>query len=244
MSIDKHSHVPYYIQLATVLRQRIKTATAADRVYAVPSENELASRHHLSRATVRQALALLQREGLIYKEKGKGTFAAKNRARYELTSLIPTTDDMRRRGWRPGSRLVSLKRVRTRPPITDALELAASAEVYELCRVRLGDGEPVCLQWSYLPAALLPDFENQDLTGSLTHIMEFTYGLKFWTAHETLRARRASNSEARLLKVGVGSPVIYMERTTFLPTGQPIEFLESVWRSDRYEFVFSLTRGG
>ncbi len=242
MSIDKHSHVPYYVQLATVLRQRIKTATVNNRVYAVPSENELASRHHLSRATVRQALALLQREGLIYKEKGKGTFAAKNRARYELTSLIPTTDEMRRRGWRPSSKVIGLKRLNTRPPITDALELNPSAEVFELCRLRLGDGEPVCLQWSYLPAALCPNLDQEDLGGSLTHIMEFNYGLKFWTAHETLRARRASGSEARLLKIQPGSPVIYMERTTFLPTGQPVEFLESVWRSDRYEFVFSLTR--
>lgn len=240
--IDKQSHIPFYIQLASVLRGKIEASAVGGRPYALPSENELAEDFDLSRATVRQALALLQREGLIYKEKGRGTFAAPNPVRYELTALIPTTEDMRRRGWRSSVRVVSLTEVETRPPITTALNLREDDRVHEITRVRLGDDEPVCLQWSYIPAKLAPGLIARDLSGSLTQVMEQAYGQVFWTATESLRARRASAYEARQLKIPGGSPVIYMERTTYSPTGLPLEFLESVWRSDRYEFVFSLRR--
>lgn len=240
--IDKQSHIPFYIQLASLLRGKIEASAAGGKPFALPSENELSDQYGLSRATVRQALALLQREGLIYKEKGRGTFAAQNPVRYELTSLIPTTEDMRRRGWKTSVRVVSLNEVETRPPITAALNLRSGDHLYEITRVRLGDAVPVCLQWSYIPAKLAPGLIGRDLSGSLTRVMEQAYGQVFWTATESLRARRASTYEARQLKIPGGSPVIYMERTTYSPTGRPLEFLESVWRSDRYEFVFSLRR--
>ncbi len=240
--VNKQSHIPFYIQLASTLRRKIEESAAAGKTFALPSENELAAEHDLSRATVRQALALLQREGLVYKEKGRGTFAAPNPVRYELTALIPTTEDMRRRGWRSSVKVVSLTEVETRPPITSALGLSAADTLAEITRLRLGDDEPVSLQWSYIPTKLAPGLITRDLSGSLTTIMEQTYGQVFWTATESLRARRASAYEAKLLKIPGGSPVIYMERTTYSPTGLPLEFLESVWRSDRYEFVFSLRR--
>src|SRR4030067_3475237 len=110
-AINKQSRIPYYFQWAEVLRQQIKDAAADSSMVPLPSENELAAKHRLSRATVRHALDLLEREGLLYKAKGKGTFVARARAKYELTSLVPTTEDITRRGWKAGTKVLSLQRM-------------------------------------------------------------------------------------------------------------------------------------
>ncbi len=241
-AINKQSRIPYYFQLAEVLRQQIKDAAADGSMVALPSENELAETYRISRATVRHALDLLEREELIYKAKGKGTFVARTRAKYELTSLVPTTEDILRRGWKPGTQVLSLQRFNPPPAIAAALEIAEGDEVYEIHRLRTADDEPICLQWSYIPARLCPGLHEQDLSVSLTQLLEDRYGIRLWTARATLRARLTQPSEAKLLQIPRNSPVIYIEQNTFSPEGHVVEFLKTVWRSDRYDFVVSLSR--
>jgi DNA-binding GntR family transcriptional regulator len=72
--------------------------------------------------------------------------------------------------------------------------------------------------------------------------MEVEFGIVFWSAYEFLRARLPTPFEAGHLQISRDLPVIYMERITFTPEGRPVEFLQSVWRSDLYEYEFSLTR--
>lgn len=240
--INKQSHIPYYYQLAEALRQQIKDAAANNSTVALPSENELAEKHRISRATVRHALDLLEREGLIYKARGKGTFVAPARARYELTSLVPTTEDIMRRGWKPGTQVISLERLNPPASIATELELSKKDEVFEIHRLRTADREPICLQWSYIPARLCPDLLEQDLSTSLTQILEERYGIRLWTARSTLRARLAQREEAKLLQIPKSSPVIYIEQHTFSNEGLVVEFLKTVWRSDRYDFVVNLSR--
>jgi len=241
-AINKQSRIPYYFQLAEALRQQIKDAAGNSQTMSLPSENELAEKHRISRATVRHALDLLEREGLIYRAKGKGTFVARARAKYELTSLVPTTEDILRRGWKPGTKVLSLRRLNPLPSIAAALELNEGDEVFQIHRLRTADGEPICLQWSYIPVRLCPDLPEQDLSESLTHLLEEHYGIRLWTARSTLRARLVQPSEAKLLQIPKNSPVIYVEQNTFTPEGHAVEFLESVWRSDRYDFVVNLSR--
>ena len=241
-AINKQSRIPYYFQLAEVLRQQIKDLAAECSGLALPSENELAEKHHISRATVRHAFDLLEREGLIYKARGKGTFAARARAKYELTSLVPTTEDILRRGWKPGTVVLSLQRLNPPSSITTALEIAEGDEVFEVHRLRTADGEPICLQWSYIPTRLCPDLLEQDLSASLTHVLEDRYGIRLWTARSTLRARLAQPPEAKLLQIPKNSHVITIEQNTLSLEGQVVEFLKTVWRSDRYDFVVSLSR--
>jgi GntR family transcriptional regulator len=241
--VDKSSRVPYYLQLAEILRQQVQSAVeSADVSLNLPSENELAKHHRLSRATVRQALDLLEREGLITKQKGRGTFPSKPRQRYELTELIPTTDELTRRGWKPSVQVISAREMSASSLITKSLQLEPDARVYELCRLRLGNNEPISIQWSYLPVQYYPNLLSYNLTGSLTHLVEDQYGMRFWKAVEILRARSATAQEAKLLHIPPQSPVIYMQRITASEDDLPLEFLESVWRSDKYDFVFTLMR--
>jgi GntR family transcriptional regulator len=240
--INRQSRIPFYYQLADILRSLIEASVEDDNIQSLPSENELVDQYQVSRATVRQALALLEREGLIYRAKGKGTYITKHRLRYPLTTLVPTTEDMQRRGWEPGVVVHSFEEIEARSPITESLQLAPADKVYELCRIRLANGEPVGIQWAFLPVKNSPGLIEFDLAQSLTRVMEVHFGIVFWSAHEYLRARLPTEFEAEKLEIKRNLPVISMERTTFAPEGNPVEFLQSVWRSDKYEYEFSLTR--
>jgi GntR family transcriptional regulator len=241
-AVNKQSRIPYYYQLAEALRQQIRDLAADGRTMSLPSEHDLAEAHHISRATVRHALDLLEREGLIYKARGKGTFVARARAKYELTTLVPTTEDILRRGWTPGTEVLFLGRLNPPPSIAAELEIGQGDDVFEIHRLRTADSEPMSLQWSYIPTKLCPDLLEHDLSLSLTSLLEECYGIRLWTARSTLHARLAQPTEAKLLEIPKNSPVIYIEQITFTPEGNAVEFLRSVWRSDRYDFVVNLSR--
>jgi GntR family transcriptional regulator len=241
-AIDKSSSIPYYQQLADLLRREISEQETQNEVFQLPSENELAERHGITRATVRHALDVLEQDGWIYREKGVGSFAAIRRVEHELTQLVSTTEDMQRRGWSLTTRIVSAEQVPSAPYVAHALELSEGTLVYELCRLRLVDGEPLSLQTAYLPFEMCPKLEENDLTSSLYGLLETHYGLRLWTGKEILRARCATPYEAELLRIKEDMPVMYMERTTYAADGVAVEYLEAVWRGDRYDFKVTLSR--
>jgi GntR family transcriptional regulator len=240
--IDKTSSIPYYLQLSEILQQEIGKRQSPRQIYQLPSENELAAQQGITRATVRRALDVLERDGLIYREKGRGSFAAVRRVEHELTRLVSTTEDMRKRGWALTTRLISVEKAPAPRRVAAALELSEGALCYKLCRLRSVDGEPISIQIPYLPAALCPELEQNDLAQSLYRLLETRYGLRLWTGHETLRARCTLPQEEKLLKVPKCTAVMYMERVTYAVTGQAVEYLEAVWRGDRYDFKVSLSR--
>lgn len=240
--IDKSNRIPYYEQLADLLRREISERESQDEIYQLPSENELAERHGITRATVRHALDVLERDGWIYREKGKGSFAVVHRVEHELTQLVSTTENMRQRGWPLVTKVVSLNQLPAAPYIAHALELPEETAVYELCRLRIVDDEPLSLQTAYLPVALCPKLEENDLSSSLYRLLETRCGLRLWTGKEVLRARCAAPHEAELLQISESMAVMYMERITYAASGATVEYLEAVWRGDRYDFTVTLSR--
>ena len=240
--IDKSNPMPYYEQLAELLRHEISEQDASGQPYQLPSEHDLANWNGISRATVRHALDVLERDGLIYREKGKGSFAAVRRVEHELTRLVSTTEDMRQRGWSLRTRLVSIETVPAPTYIAHALEIMEHAPLYKLCRLRVIDEGPLALQTAYISSALCPDLEEYDLTSSLYQLLETRYSLRLWTGQEILRAQPPTPREADLLQISEESPVMYIERITYAVTGVPVEYLESVWRGDRYDFKVALSR--
>jgi GntR family transcriptional regulator len=230
--------------LAELLRREITDQQSSSETYQLPSENELAEKHGLSRATVRHALDELEYGGWIYRQKGVGSFAPARRFEQDLTQLVSTTEDMRQRGWPLLTKVISCQRAAAAPHVARALEIAPGSAVYELCRLRLVDEIPLSVQTAFLPAALCPRLEENDLTASLYRLLESRYGLRLWSGRETLRARGASEHEARLLDIAEGTPVMYAERLTYAANGVAVEYLEAVWRGDRYDFKVTLTRPG
>jgi GntR family transcriptional regulator len=241
-TIDKRSTVPYYEQLAELLRKEIEQNKPQTGVYQLPSENDMAGLHGVSRPTIRHALDALERQGYIYREKGRGSFAATRRVEHEVSQLVSTTEAMRKRGWTVETKVAGLSRLAASPTAAHALELKPGEEVYELRRLRIVEGVPLSLQTACLPAHLCPGLEENDLTSSLYRLLESRYGLRLWTGNEILRARGATQPEGKLLEIRKGTPVMFAERITYTSTGAPVEYLEAVWRGDRYDFKATLTR--
>jgi GntR family transcriptional regulator, N-acetylglucosamine utilization regulator len=241
-TIDKSSPVPYYQQLSDLLRSEIEEQVSRGGAFALPSEHELCERYGITRTTVRHALDILEREGRIYRQRGKGTFVAVRHLQQNITELVSTTEDMRRRGWSVVTRVLSIERLVATDKIRGALGLEPGQPVYKLTRLRVTGDDPISLQTSYLPVPLCPHLEDNDLAESLYRLLESRYSLLMWTAREVLRARRATRAEARALGISAGEPVLYAERVTYVATGEAIEYLEAVWRGDRYDLKVNLTR--
>ena len=108
--INKDIPIPYYYQIAQSLRELIEDSEegAGDREIALPSELELCQVYDVTRGTVRHALEALEREGLISRERGRGTFVTRRRVQLDLTRLCSTTQDMKIRGWTPGTKVLSV----------------------------------------------------------------------------------------------------------------------------------------
>jgi len=240
--VDRSVPTPLYYQIAESLREAIRDLEAAPEGERaeLPTEVELCQRFGVSRGPVRQALQLLEREGLVSRERGRGTFVARRRLTHELTKLCSVTADMEARGWRPGARVLRAQAMKPPAHVRHALALGDGETVWEVYRLRLADDEPVSLQWCYVPCALTPGLPVQDLAGSLWRIFSDQYGLKLAFAEQTLRARPATPDEARVLHVARGDALFVITRTIYDDEGRPVQYLHSLWRGDRYDFTVRL----
>ncbi len=241
--LNKKIPVPYYYQIAQILRETIEDIDleAVDEEIVLPPEAELAEMFDVARGTVRRALAFLEEEGLIYRERGRGTFVRRKRVELDVTRLSSTSEDMRTRGWEPASRVLSVKRITPRHLVASALQASDDELVWELHRLRLGDGEPISLQWSYVPCATAPDLDQHDLSGSLYYMLKNEYGIFLESADQVIRTRSATELEAELLEIHEGAPLFVITRTSYDDDGEPVEYVNALWRGDRYDLRVHLT---
>lgn len=240
--INRELPIPFYYQIVQILRDAIQDHEAAPEGGEVlfPSEAELVEFFQVNRGTIRHALEILEREGLIYREKGRGTFLQRRRLELDLTTLCSTTEDLKARGWEPGSVLLGLAQITPRLHIQRYLDLGEAETVWQIYRLRLANGEPISLQWSYIPTRLAPNLVAQDLDGSLYYTLKNRYGIELKTGEQTIRTRAATLEEAQLLEISTGDPLFEISRVTLDQYGRPVEHLDSLWRGDRYDFRIRL----
>jgi GntR family transcriptional regulator len=236
--INRDLPIPYYYQIVQILREAIQDHEVdpeqGDPLF--PSEMELAEFFQVNRGTIRHALETLEREGLIYREKGRGTFLQRRRVELDLAQLCSTTEDLKARGWSPASRLLGLSSITPGLHIQRFLNLREAETVWQIYRLRLANDEPISLQWSYIPRRLAPDLDKKDLNGSLYYILKNEYGIEMSSADQTIRARQATPEEAQLLGISENEILFEISRVTYDRENRPVEHLDSLWRGDRYDF--------
>lgn len=223
--------VPRYHEIEQALRERIARLQPDD---PLPSDTQLCEEFGVSRMTARNAVARLAQEGVVYRVPGRGTFVAHAGARRQANTLFSFSEEMRRKGRVPSSRLLE-RDVRT-PTAEERrrLRLSPQGEVVALTRVRLADDKPVALERAVLRAKLIAGVDSERLeTGSL-HSALLELGRVPTAGTASLSAAVADSSEASLLKVRKGTPLLVERRLIFDQNGIPIEFTESRYVSDRY----------
>ena len=228
---------PKHAQLSDLLGEIAVNELGPDA--AIPSERELMTTYDVSRATVRKAIESLIADGLLQRIHGKGTFVARPRLESRL-HLASFSQDMRRRGLTPSTRLLGVELDRPPSDVADALGLGRTGMAWRVDRVRLADGQPIALENGWYPQQPLPNLDRQDLTGSLYELFENHYGLLIDTAEQTLWGESADAATGRRLDAPVHTPLLVFRR--FSTAGkQPLEYVVSRYRGDRYQIHMSLT---
>ena len=208
----------------------------------LPTERELAGELAVSRLTIRRVLDNLERERRVYRVQGAGTFVREPHVAKSL-ELTSFSEDMRQRGMAPGSVLRSADVRAAGARIGQELTLSPGDPVVHIARVRTADGEPICLEHSYIPAALAPGLLQMDLEGSLYELLNTHFRLELEHATQTINATVVDEEDAQLLTVPPFSAAFRVERTGFDARGNPIERAESLYRADRYRYEVTLYRG-
>jgi len=210
----------------------------------VPTESELVSRYGVSRITVRKVLDLLAREGLIVRERGRGTHVAHLRLEHGLARVVSFTDDMRQRGFQAGTKVLFSGLQPAPESIARELAVPEGTELARLDRLRLADGEPMCIEQSYLVHRLLPGILDHDFsTRSLREVKVGEYGIRWSRARQTIQAVLATPELAHVLSVKPNAALLYIERVSYSQEDVPVEFLRVYYRADRYVLYNELSGG-
>lgn len=240
--IDRTVPVPLYYQIACVLRDRVYNGEWLPG-HRVPPEHQLTEEFKVSRHTIRQALATLEREGLIYRQAGSGTFVRSRKYSYPLSELRSFTEQMRDRGLVPSSKVVSLERHSPEPSLRSLLSQPDGTEVWRLKRLLLADGEPVAFEIMFLPVSVAPALDKEDMNGrSMYAYVEDNLGHRIAGATETIEAESAPLDIALLLETQEGAPILRLKNVTYLEGGRPLCFVDCYYRADRYIFSVSMPR--
>ena len=238
--LDKNYPLPIYYQLKELIRQKI-----AQGVWKpgdlLPSERELSEQYGISRMTARQALNELLSDGLVRRVQGRGTFVAELKVIQHLTRLTGYTEDMAKRGLRSGARVLQLAEIEASDRVAEALAVELGVSIVFLERLRLAEGTPMAIETSHIhfdgvQELLEEDFEND----SLYRILSEKYDVVPTRAEQQMEAALCSQRWQELLELQAGAPVLEMRRTTFDQHGRPVEYVESVYRGDRYAFYIEL----
>lgn len=229
------SRAPAYLRLRRAIRRSVERG-AVEPGHALPSERELARQLALSRVTVRKAIAGLVEDGLLTQRHGAGTFVAERIVK-PLSKLTSFTEDLRARGLNPRSVFIERDIGEVTPEEAMALNLSPGALVVRLHRLRYASDEPLAVERSAIPHAVLKD--PASVVDSLYAVLE-GLGCRPVRALQRLRAVNFGIEQARQLKVPTGSAGLAIERRSFLADGRLVEFTCSWYRGDAYDFVAEL----
>jgi GntR family transcriptional regulator len=205
----------------------------------LPAERELADTLRVSRTTLREALAQLERAGYVSRRPGRGggTFVSKPKVERDLTSLTGLPEHLRRQGHSASARVLSARLMSSDSWTAAELQLPDGAMVYEIIRLRLSDGEPISLERSRFPADKFSGLLERPLGGSLYALLREEYGVPPHRARESIEPVIAGSMEAEALGVSEGEPMLSVHRVTFDAAGTPIEVGHDLFRGDRTRVV-------
>jgi GntR family transcriptional regulator len=227
---------PLYGQIKNTLRAQILDGTYA-AASQMPSESELCTMFSASRITVRQALGDLQKEGLIFKIHGKGSFVSRPKAFQNVSTLQGFAESMSAMGHEVVNQLKSLHFVQAGVQVAERLQVPVGTVVAEIQRVRLLNREPVSLELTWVSEALGRRRAQASLDPlEIYLILENDCGVPLGHADSTIDAIVADEEVAQALGVEEGLPVLRIERLTHDVQGRPVDYEFLYFRGDAFQY--------
>jgi GntR family transcriptional regulator len=233
--------IPLHTQVADELRRQILTGRYPPGE-KLPSEARLCEQFDASRGTIRNALARLRQEGLIGGGQGRAPSVRETAVGQPFENLLSFTAWAAGIGRVPGQRTLEVARRRASAEAAEALGLEEGAPVVELLRLRLLDGEPAMLERSTFVEPVgrhLFDFDP-DAGSVYAHLT--ACGVDLASARHTIDAVAADDTDADLLEVRIGAPLLRERRRAVSGDGVPLEFGDDRYRPDRVTFTIDNAR--
>jgi GntR family transcriptional regulator len=232
MPVNHRNGTPVYQKIQKEIRNRIASARLKPGD-AVASERELAKTHKVSLMTARHALVGLEREGVVERRRGAGTFVATPKIHFN--KLMSYTEQMSSRGLAPRSRVLLAKVIEDEQEVAARLGLPGASRVVKIQRLRLTGEEPFALETCYLPAAEFPDLASASLVrNSLFAILQHDYAVELAYADEEVDATAADADIAELLAVPRGASVLRIRQVIYSTTGKATIYGVGFYRSERH----------
>ena len=237
------SFQPLYQQIKGLLTQRLESGEWRPGE-AIPSEQDLAAQFSVSQGTVRKAIDELAGENIVVRRQGKGTFVATHT---ETKSSMFRFLRMRRNDGQdeyPASELLDVRRGRATAEIARAIDLKPGDSVLVLRRLLRYGGEPTVLDEITLPAALFKGLTKERFDayeGSMYGFFETEFGVRMLRAEEQVKAVAADPTTAEALRVGIGSPLLCVERIAYTYGDKPVEFRRGLCTTRSHHYANTLS---
>ena len=234
--IDKKSEIPLYQQLAHSIKKAVDEQKLKEND-KIPAENEFCKIYDLSRTTVRQALYILEKDGYIYKLKGKGSYVSTPKIYQNRSSFSKFYDDIRSLGKIPVSKIISLKVKVANAYVKEKMQLEENDLICQIKWVRYGNNEPLIYETINLNYKLVDGIETKELTEKkLYDILTEEYGIKMTHGKELFYPCKLDLNEAKNLGLKENDLGMKVERIVFQGK-DVVEYTTSTVRGDRFIYT-------
>ncbi len=232
MGETRRNGMPAYQRIQAAIIRRVESGQLKPGDM-VDSERELARIHRVSLMTARHALVGLEKEGMVERRRGSGTFVAPPKIHFN--KLMSYTEQMAGRGLSAVSKILSFGIINTEQEIAARLSLPPTSRLIKLERLRSAADEPFALETCYLSAEEFAGLIEAPVErGSLFSILEHDYGLEIAHADEEIDATSADPHTARLLSVPNGLPLLRIRQVIYSAKGKATIYVLGLYRSDRH----------
>ena len=232
MAQNHRNGTPAYRKIQAAVRKRIETGQLKPGD-TVPSERELARLHQVSLMTARHALAGLERDGVVERRRGAGTFVATPKIHFN--KLMSYTEHMSSRGLTPRSRVLCAKLIDHQQEIAARLSLPGTSSLVKIERLRLTEEDPFALEFCYLPGDEFAELVSAPLgRSSLFATLKHDYAVELAYADEEIDATAADAHNAELLGVLRGAPLLRIRQVIYSTKGKAVIYGVGFYRSERH----------
>lgn len=238
MKLNKNLPTPLYHQVKDFLIDKI-TLGEWEPGYQLPAERELAIQFNVSTITVKRAIHDLVNKGILFRQRGKGTFVSKKEDK-DLFQMVTLRNEVEESEEHPHISL-SFREEEAESKIGKILNINPNDKVYKIHRLKIDGDDPVGIEYTYIPSSILPNLTSEIIDNDLIYNM-FTnkYGLVLGKAKIYFSTIIAEEYESKLLKVPKGEQLFVLERFTYTEGNQIIEYSRFIVRQDKSRYYIEI----
>jgi DNA-binding GntR family transcriptional regulator len=228
--------IPLYIQLKEKLKKEIKENFKPGEL--IPSELKIEQENQVSRITVRKAIELLERENILERKQGSGTYVKEQKILYDANSIGSLTQRLNKQNHKLTTKSIEFEIIKEPHYVKELLKCETL-----LCikRFRLLNDTPFALMLNYLDYDKVPNLEESFHIESLYTFLKEQYAIEFYNAEETVEAKNATLEEAKKLAIEKNDALLSLHRLSFDKENNPVEYSDIVIKADMYKHKIILS---